>query len=527
MQFDANYGVIIDSFSQILNNNIQLMQIAFSDANDVTSPIYAVIYEKSKQDYVLQQAIQTLWNCINANTANGLGLAILANAITNLNKKGLVPSSVTIQFVVTLGSASSVTIPSDWPVTASGISNSPVYTPRQSYTYTSNGTYNIICYSDNIITNISAAQLNTAPTLDSIISGVTNPQANLLGSPIETNAQFAARRKYYLNIEGQTYYGLEKAILNLNIAALRAVFVAETIQDSVVSGETGLRGSTIYLEYPTLGPIGLSRCLLTFTVTLGVAASVTIPSNWAVTASTVPGPTYTPNQEYTYTNDGTYNIWVYSTNTTTTIAANKLDTASTLGGIVGSLDNAAAAILGQDTFDTNDLNLQNIAQTAYNYHPQGTNYYRDDLVGGATLFNVQTPYGSYTSQVYLNPIGIQNVGCVLTFVYNTDPRDAGFGNQVFPINLLPNLKQNILNIINTYFRSKTLPTDLMFTINELSEIIQNSFTGIVDLKDFSFTTFSPSATGLTYLIKGFPQTPTVGYIFNLESDDFTFTAESK
>ena len=98
--------------------------------------------------------------------------------------------------------------------------------------------------------------------------------------------------------------------------------------------------------------------------------------------------------------------------------------------------------------------LQQIAETCYQYHPLGTQFYSGGI--GATTFTVSTPYPGYTYPVILNPFQTTQITCNLEIVYNADPGDAGFSNGVFNTSLLPTLQTTVLNIINEYFLSKTL-----------------------------------------------------------------------
>lgn len=434
MQFDASFGIIPDSPTAIQKAYVDAFLPTFSDANSVDSPAYVIATINSQFDSQIQQALQVLWNSLNPNTSNGLGLDILAASILNLTRKPLIPSSVSVTFTVNLApgggvpTVTSITIPVGWSATASTLNPSPTYATTQTYTYTANGTYSVILYSQNIVTAVAASQLNTFNNLGGYISAFSNPNAANLGKPEETDAQFLARRKYYLNVAGQTYYGIEKAVQGLNIAALRSIFVAETIVDGT-GGAVGNRGVTIYLEYPTNGAGG--------------------------------------------------------------------------------------------TFDLNDLNIKSIASTVYDFHAYGTNTYATAGGSGATTVPVNTPYGSYLSSVILNPMQLQRVGVTLRFVYNVNSFDAGFDGQIFPLNTLSSLRANVLKIVNDYFRSKTLPTDLIYTISELTEIIRRSFFGVVCLEPFTFTTYSPTLNGLTFLKRP------IGYTFNLADADFTFTAVDK
>jgi hypothetical protein len=434
MQFDSNYGIIIDSKDTIQKSYVDAFLPTFSDANNVDSPAYVLATIAANFDSQIQQALQTLWNSLNPNTANGLGLDILASSIINLTRRPLVPSSIVVTFTVNLSpgnnipAVTSLTLPVGWSASASTLNPSPQYSTTQTYTYTANGTYSVIMYSNNIVTTVAATKLNLFDNLGGYVSGFSNPQSSLLGKPEETDAQLLSRRKYYLNIAGQTYYGIEKAIQGLNIAALRSQFVSETIADGA-AGTVGSRGATIYLEYPATGPNG--------------------------------------------------------------------------------------------TFDVNDLNVKAIANAIYEFHPFGTNTYAASGGVGATTIPVNTPYGSYTSSVILNPMQLQRVGVTLRFVYNANNYDAGFDGQVFPVNSLGSLRSNVLNIINIYFRSKTLPTDLVFTISELTAIIKSSFFGVICLEPFTFSAYSPAVNGLTFLRRP------IGYTFNLADADFTFTSVDK
>jgi hypothetical protein len=424
MDFDSNYGIIIDSLSTITSNYLSDFKNVFSDATDADSPTYVIASITAKYDNIIQQALQTLWNSQNRATANGLGLDIINTSISNLYRKDVIPSTCVITFTVNLSpggaipTITSLTIPVTWAVTSNSVNPTPTYYPTQSHTYTASGTYSIIVTSTDITTNVPSGALNTASTLGGYVSSVSNAAAAILGSPRQSDAAYNAAAKYYINIAGQSYYGLEKAILSLNIAALRSVFVVETID------VTTNRGATVYLEYP----------------------------------------------------------------------------ATQAGG----------------TFDLTDINLQNIATAVYDFHTFGTNTYSGGT--GATLFPVQTPYGGYTSSVYLTPMQLARVGVSLDFIYNENPYDAGFNGQVFPLTQLATLRSSLVTLINNYFRSKTLPSDILYDINELRVIIQNTYVGLVDLRNFFFTTYSPTTNNLVYIRRP------IGYTYNLADADFTFNA---
>lgn len=713
MQVDGTtYGIIPDTFNTILNNYyLNPLLNTFPNATSINSPTYAIAYVTATQDQLLQSALTSLWNAINANTAQGLGLDILAETVLNLERPELVPSSsnlsVTIGEVysicqvqvsisaigtsppytvpigwtatgvsttapyVTQGTVSipstgiyyfnvfstdtsttvpansftggssisgvtgtvtnpasailgSLTIPTSWQVTASSLGvNSPIYSPQAEQTFTTAGTYVFNVYSDNIATPINATQLNTfsssynSATNVGIVS-VSNTYPAILGKPTLTDAQFNALRRYYLNVSGQTYYGLEKAILDLNVPSLESVFIAETISDSsnysyltlqlsvsassssvvvpngwtaLVSGVSppipayttleeytfpsssspqtyyvptystnsstpvaigevtdaspavsgvyavtnldpailgstlvpdglGQRGYTVYLAYPSINP--QSFCPIDIHVTSCMSPSVTIPIGWqALGFSTIsPYETITP---LIISSTGYYTFNVYSNDLTTNVPYSSFDSGSVVSGLTYSCYNPSAGTLGGG-FDINDPQLQQIAFTCYQYHPLGTQFYPAAV--GSTLFTVATPYAGYTYPVYLNPFQTEQVSCNLEIVYNSDPAAAGYANGVFNIALLPTLQTTVLELINQYFLSKTLPTDLYYTINELSEILQQSFTGIVALvgsggSQFSFGTLSGPVTGLLFL-----QRP-IGYNFNLLNSNFTFSAVDK
>lgn len=614
MQVDSKYGIIPDSQTQILSNYLSFFQDVFPNATSPDDPVYVIATICSYFDKNIQLAIQAMWNAKNSNTANGLGLDILANTVLNLFRKGLTPSTVVLEIVVqnllsycdieidvTVGSSQTIptnwtvtgsvspspayktlqsysiptsgtytirvfstdtltevpigafnagdavsgitfnsvtndgsailgklVIPPDWQVTASAINPSPIYTPRQAYTYTANGTYYMLIYSDDIITNVASGQLNTFtnyqnnnPTPANMIASVTNPSPNVLGKPVESDAEFSARRRYYLNIEGQTYYGLEKVILNINAPALNSVFVEEVINDTY----------------------NASICIIKLTVTVS-SGSVVIPIGWTATGPVTTAP-YQTQSAYTYTVSGTYYIPVFSTDISTPVDIGDFTGGDPVTGVVvdGNLDPAILGTtvgLGQrgykvyldypqngsgGTFDLQDIYLQKIASACFEYHPLGTQFYSGGA--GATTFIVNTFYSGYTASVILNPLQISEATVVLTLVYNVDPQDAGFSNGIFPPELLigSTLKTQLLNLINGYFRSKTLPTDLVYSINELTQLIQAKYTGIVALSSpttpFTFGTISPSTSDQLFLRR------VPGYVYNLSDANFTFTAVNK
>lgn len=719
MQYDGTtFGIIPDTFQTILSNYLTPLLNTFPNANSPNDPIYTLAYVTASQDLQIQAAMQSLWNAINANTAQGLGLDILASTVLNLQRKSLVPSSCqlsitlnniystcTIQMVVSAVSGSGLKIPNGWtatggvsttspyyyagidipitgtgtytftvqsldtstPIPASnftggdaisgvtftvtntqsatlgsvtipptfqaynntlGISQSPIYQPNESVTYTTAGTYNILVYSQNIVTPMSLGQLNSFTDADSstasylsFVRSVSNPYPSFLGSPAETDTQFAARRRYYLNVEGQTYYGMQKAILNVGAPALSSLFIAETVTNtanysvlivkltivttsspqtvvipnnwtvygsatplpnyttkqaytltfntagtyteylpvystdhttpigigtissadapyptvvtavtnldpailgaSLVPNGLGERGYTIYLDYPTINPE--SFCNVVMVVSAISGGPITIPIGWQATGGVSTTSPYATTQTYTISTTGTYTLTVYSTDLTTVVPANNFTGGSSVSGLTFTLTNPTPATLG-GKLDTNDPYLQKIAEVAYQYHALGTQFYPADV--GATTFTVQTPYPGYTYDVILNPFQTSYATCNLLLVYNSDPGDAGFNNGVFDSSLLPNLKTQILGIINTYFQSKTLPTDLVYTITELSEILQQTFTGIVALVGnaggiFSFGTISPSSSGQVFLRRP------IGYNYVLTDANFNFAYKDK
>lgn len=708
MQVDGTtFGIIPDTFQTILNNQLANLQNTFLNANSINSPSYALLYVSSLMDQLNQAALASLWNAINANTAQGLGLEILANTVLNLTKNPLIPSvaniSVTIgniysscQIQITVSAVGvsppytipvgwsvsgvvspnspyqtqqsynistpgiyfvevfstdtstpipesafnsgqsvsgltfsnitnpatanlgSLTIPTSWQVTASSLgSNSPVYSPNFPLTFKEAGTYNFNIYSQNIVTPIYPTQLNTfSSSFNGVITAVTNNYAAILGISPETDAQFSARRRTYLNVQGQTYYGLELAILNLQVPSLKSIFIQETITnqtnyslmiietqiassssgivipegwpvyvsgsspdpnymtlqeytfqssgtqyipvystdistripiggvisagspypigvtsvtnlDPNILGETlvpnglGQRGYTIYLAYPIINPE--SYVVMQLDVTnVGVSPPYTIPVGWQAFGFETTFP-YETIESYAVSAAGIYDIVCYSQDLTTVVPANMFTNGTPVSGIIFSATNPSPNVLGGG-FDVNDPYLQQIAETAFNYHPLGTQFYASSV--GATLFTIPTQYPGYTYQLYLNPFQTIQISCNLLLIYNSDPQDAGFSNGTFNTNLLPTLQTNILELINTYFLSKTLPTDLVYYINELTELIQNSYTGIVALignsnNIFSFGTLNPVENNLVFLRR------IIGSNFQLNIDNFNFNAMDK
>lgn len=712
MKYDGStYGIIPDDFETILNNYLNPLQNTFPNANSPNDPIYTLAYVTASQDVILQKALQSLWNSLNANTAQGLGLEILGQTVLNLTRKPQTPSYCQVDFsvgpiystcmiqmtVTDMSSTGPIYIPSGWtptgtatpapgyvytgspiavndpgvfyiPVTSTDTStpipagnftggeaiptltftitnlqpavlgsitvpttfqisasslgaNSPTYSPNTEHTYITQGTYSIICYSDNITTPVGAEQLNTftdsanasADYLSYIIPGeLLNPYDAILGVPQETDEQFLARRRYYLNVEGQTYYGMEKAILALNAPALRSLFIEEvitqitnsslllvdldvnatdfpvvipvgwkvytgspphpspdyaTVQEysfeanevytipvystdpfTVVDAETitsadppfgttiisvnnlsrnvlsspfvpsgfGQRGYKIYLDYP----VGRqSEAGIDLVVTAITGGPITVPIGWAV--ETIDGHVYATIQEYTISTTGVFTVSVYSGDIATPIPSGALNNGELISGLTFTCSNPNPAFLGG--FDTNDPYLQQVAEVAYKYHAFGTNFYPAAV--GATTFTVPTEYPGYTYDVILNPFQTQEISCNLKLVYNTDPFDTGFTGQVFDTSILPQLKTEIEILINDYFRSKTIPTDLVYTITELSTLIQAAYPGIVALvgngANFSFGTLSPTVNGLLYLRRP------IGFNYHLSDANFNFLAINK
>jgi len=425
------------------------------------------------------------------------------------------------------------TIPSDWPVTSSILNPTPTYTPRQEYVYTVNGVYDILVYSDDLSTNVSVGQLNTAPAINNanpsaqnMIISVTNEAPNTLGLPEETDAQFAARRRYYLNVEGQTYYGMEKAIINVGAPALNSVFIQEIISDIPVD----------------------SMMIVKLTVVV-VGPPINVPVGFEMTVSTMPAPSpaYKTKTSYTFVESGEFYIVTYSSDQVTTVGIGEVTGAtSVITGVTvdGNLDPSIKypgynlgsrgykVFLGYPQngaggmgFDTQDVYLQKIASACFQFHPLGTQFYAADI--GDTIFEVNTPYSGYTSNVVLNPLQTEEASVTLTLVYNTNPQDSHSSNGIFDLDLITSgdLVTQLVDLINVYFRSKTLPTDLSFSINELSQLIQDAYTGIVALNDinvpFTFGTISPLVNNLVFLRKK------IGFVFNLLPENFNFTAKNK
>lgn len=708
----TTFGIIPDTFPTILQNYLGTLVDTFPNATDPSSPAYTVCYLAAAQDQLLQSAIVSLWNAVNANTAQGLGLDILASTILNLTRPGVSPSSAqitltlndiysvcqiqitvtagTVPATITLGSTATggvvttapyetranvviqtlgvhyfnvyskdtntpisstnftglteagtpsgltytitnpaaatlgkITIPTTWSVANAGDPTIPPYFPNQEQVFTSAGTYNFLVYSTNLIKQINPSQLVTPSNyfndgFQNVIQSVNNNFPGTLGRGALNDAQFSALRKYYLNVEGQTYYGLEKSIIDLQVASLISIDIAETISDSTnysvlivtfsvdasvapvtlpaglqvlksappnptpayalfetyivpmdspgpstvylpayssdditvvnigdisstnpvipeilsvtnvvpaILGATlvpdglGQRGYTVYLEYPTLE---LNYSVLDITISaIGASPPYIIPVGWTGTTTTMTNAPYMTRQSYQVTTaPSVVQIYVYSEDTVTAVPGNDFTGGDVIPGVTYTIPTSTAATI-TNSFDPDDPNLQLIADTAFQYHPLGTQFY--PALVGATLFTVNTPYSTYTSPVYLNPFQTTLVTVDLKFVYNSDPKDAGYSNGVFDLSLYPTLKDDILRIINTYFLSKTLPTDLVYYINELSVILQNTYTGIVALvgnnlaSNYQFSFGVPAgAQDQLFIIR------TIGHNFVLTTPNFTF-----
>jgi hypothetical protein len=706
----TTYGIVPDDFNTILNTYLTQAQSTFPNATTADSPIYTMCYISAQQDQILQSALASLWNALNANTAEGTGLDILSDTILNLKRPELIQSSVQAQ--VTIGPVYSVvqarfvvdavsvnpvlkpapgtvqltgfstlspyyitdstdwpnitspgvyfinfysldtytavsslsftgtnivipgmtftsvsnplsaalgsfTIPSDWALTSDSINNAPIYKTRLPYTFRSAGTYTVLTYSDNLDTQISSGQLNViVNNLGGKVLSVTNTYAGILGTPAFNDKQFRELRKNYLNVEGQTYNGLVKAVEDLDIPGLQSIFVAETITDEVnqallilrivttasvviplgwsvvpsvgpfptpafstlqqfsfssagtyyvplyssdlltvvpigstfspsivisnissisnldpslstVFGTTsgalqpfglGERGVTAYLSYPTIFN-SVSTLTMRLDVTaVGGSAPYIINPGWQATGFSTLSP-YVTTTSYFVSVPGVYYLQVQSTDLTTTVPPNSFTGGTAVSGLTFTSTNTTAANRGQG-FDTGDPNLQLVAQTLFNFHALGTNFYPATI--GSTYFNVKTPYSGYSSNVILNPFQTVQVTVNLLLRYNTDAQ----GGSIFNVSLLPTLKDLLRNIINNFFKSKTDATNLTYTINELIEVINHEYAGIVALVGnsptyFSFGTLGPTVNGLLYITKP------IGSNFNLTDANFNFLAKNK
>jgi hypothetical protein len=415
-----------------------------------------------------------------------------------------------------------LTIPTSWKVSASYLgSSSPTYSPSQNLVFDTPGFKDVTLYSDEILTSIAQGRLDTVSSnFGGQILGIYNPNSSLLGLAQETDEQLAKRRQIYLNVEGSTYYGLEKVILGLQVPGLQSVEVQEIINDSDVS----------------------SICIIELVVDLGTSPSVLIPAGWTVSGSVSPTSEYKTNEEFVFQTSGTKYIAVFSRDLVTEIPAGAFTSAdSPYPTQITSINNPSPAVLGalnglgsrgyavylsyplgfDGKLNPEDPYLKLIAQSCYNYHSFGTQFYPGPV--GGTTYYIDTPYSGYKSEVILNPVSQSPVTCNLRIIYNTTPQDSGIGNGVFDTALLGNLKDLLLTIINNYFLSKTLPSDTLYSTNELYKIIQSSFTGIVALIGNS-TYFSfgyLGSVGLTYLRR------VPGSIFNLSPANFQFSAVDK
>lgn len=386
---ETTLDFISDTFSQILTNYLTAFQPTFPNANSPNSPTYIYAYASAAMDKLNQDALQTLANAVNGNTAAGLGQDMLYYTVNNLIRKPLIESSAALTvtvgpiyssmvvqvsvsavggstpyyiptgwqvtsgtvtptpaytytgtpiaidapgvfyltvtstdtstavpaFAINSGDAisgltytvtnpasavlGSITLGTDWYVTASSLNNSPKYYPNTPVTIRTAGTYVFNVYSTDVSTVILAYQLNTASNnFLGAITNVINKANGLQGSPEETDAQFARRRSSFLTIEGQTYAGLKKAIADLNVPGLQGVAVAENISNSYNRSYCTIKATINYTGTPVVIPVG-----------------------WTVYGTVTPTSPYATNQSYSYTTSGDQYIPVFSLDTTTSIPA--------------------------------------------------------------------------------------------------------------------------------------------------------------------------------------------------------------
>lgn len=277
----------------------------------------------------------------------------------------------------------SITIPTTWYVTASSIENSPKYYPNTARTISNPGEYTFNVYSEDISVQIYAYQLNTmSDDFGGIIQNVVNKLDGLQGTPKETDAQFAERRRYYSTIEGQSYGGLKKAIADLNVPGLQGVVVSEQISDSYNQSFSIVRITTNYTGSPIIIPVG-----------------------WEVFGAVVPTSPYVTNQLYTYTSSGDFYIPVYSNDGTTSIPIGNWTSADPpFGTDITAVTNLDPAILNPT------LGLGQRGSKVFLNYPT-VPYSYCDVVLTVTAVGPSVPY-------YV-PVGWEATGPVTTAPYTT------------------------------------------------------------------------------------------------------------
>lgn len=262
MLVNSNFGIVPDRFETIVSAQVTKMQAIFGDdASNIDSPAYTIAYLQATGISALQQSLQTLWNSINADTANGLGLDILSNVIydfTRPKKKSFLAVrcdvTITPNKTGTLSTGTSLTF-------LPGVSPTSQYYLAAAFSWTDAGTGNpvstvLVFESEDLTTAIQRNMVDTISVGPDSIDVVSVTKSNVdpwsteavLGG-LDSDEQFQIKRKIYMGVLGQTALGIQKAITMLNIPGLNGVYVQEYITSTV-------NGIIVYVDYPTVVPPG-------------------------------------------------------------------------------------------------------------------------------------------------------------------------------------------------------------------------------------------------------------------------------
>lgn len=257
MQVNSNFGIIIDSFDTILANQVKKMQETFSDADNVDSPAYAIAYLQAQGISTLQQSLQTLWNSINADTANGLGLDIISRTVYDFPRQKK-KSTIAVRCDVTVETGKTGTLSLGTSLT---FLSSPNFTPPKYpyYLATSSSWVDpgnpiaavLVFQSDDITTAVDANMVDTitigsdSVNIKTVVkSSVQNwSTAADLGS-LDNDEALQIKRRVYMGTLGQTALGIQKAVTLLNIPGLKGIYVQEFVS-------TLKNGIIVYIDYPT------------------------------------------------------------------------------------------------------------------------------------------------------------------------------------------------------------------------------------------------------------------------------------
>ena len=420
MQVDSNYGVIPDSLTTIQQTLLSSIQNIFTNATDPSSYVYINSYLMAQQFSVIQNALAILANAKNVFTVTGIAQDQLYLTLFNLLRLQQTQSYAIITVVV----SAAVTIPNGTLVQNNITPTVDTYTVTQDWDLPSAGAFTIIAYSNDITDVVPSGYFNQLSGNITEVLSVANLDDAILGTPIETDSEFRLRAQYFINILGQTYYGLEKVVNNLNIPALDYVEILERIDDPN-------RGFNLYISYP-------------------------------------------PN----------------------------------------------AIVSGNGVFNPNDFYINLIANSVFQYMAEGTQSYADVTnPSNATTVVCAQPLSGYTKDILINPITLDTIGVSLNILYTDNPLYSGFNGGTFPSNLIPGnvLTNQLIVLINNYFLSKRIPSDTLYTVQQLRDIIDAAYPGIVDMPSFYFFEILTPTTQLSSLTRA------AGHVYNLQFANFNIT----